>query len=118
VDVLSIVTRPLCHTDGASGSVRPIAWSFLTNHAEVLLCVARQPDARLRDIASCVGITERAAHRIICDLEDAGHISKHRHGARNSYDVHPERAAPDARPLLADLHDLAAVLERDGSATA
>jgi len=98
--------------------VDAIACSFLTNHAEVLLCIARQPDARLRDIANCVGITERAAHRIICDLEDAGHISKHRHGARNSYEVHPARVAPDAGQLLADLRHLVAVLERDESATA
>jgi len=100
-------------------SLGAIAWKYLTNHAEVLLCVARQPDARLREIASCVGITERAAHRIVCDLEEAGHLSRHRRGARNFYEVHPHRApADDTAHVLANLHDLAAALERDGTATA
>ncbi len=65
-------------------------WEFLTNHAHVLLCVAREPDTRLRHIAECVGITERATHRIICDLVEAGYLTKHRLGRRSYYEVHPE----------------------------
>lgn len=65
-------------------------WEFLTNHAHVLLCVARDSDTRLRHIAECVGITERATHRIICDLVDGGYLTKHRLGRRSYYEVHPD----------------------------
>jgi DNA-binding MarR family transcriptional regulator len=59
------------------------AWSFLTNHARVLLCIAQDPRARLRDIGEAVGITERAAHRIVAELTDAGYVSRRRVGRRN-----------------------------------
>ncbi len=72
-------------------------WTFLTNHAHVLLCVSRDSGMRLRDIASCVGITERAAHRIVCELVEAGYLTRHRSGRRNSYEIHPE--APLRHPL-------------------
>lgn len=65
--------------------------SFLTNHAEVLLCVANDPQMRLRDIAACVGVTERAAHRIVGELAEAGYLSRRRQGNRNQYQVHPDR---------------------------
>jgi DNA-binding IclR family transcriptional regulator len=65
-------------------------WKFLTNHAHVLLCVAHEPQIRLREIAEAVGITERAAHRIIAELEDGGYISRQRKGRRNSYSFHPD----------------------------
>lgn len=65
-------------------------WTFLTNHAHVLLCVARESDTRLRSIAECVGITERATHRIISDLVEAGYLTKHRLGRQSYYEVHPE----------------------------
>lgn len=65
-------------------------WTFLTNHAHVLLCIARNPDMRLRDVAVAVGITERAAQRIVAELVEAGYISRERNGRRNSYEVHPE----------------------------
>lgn len=66
-------------------------WTFLTNHARVLACVAQQPGVRLREIAECSGITERAAHRIVCELEADGYLTRHRIGARNFYEVHPDR---------------------------
>lgn len=66
-------------------------WTFLTNHARVLACIAEAPGVRLRDIAIRVGITERAAHRIVCELEADGYLTRHRIGARNFYEVHPER---------------------------
>ena len=62
-------------------------WVFLTNHAHVLLCVARDPDTRARDIADRVGITERAAQRILSDLLAAGYLSKTKLGRRNRYTV-------------------------------
>ncbi len=65
-------------------------WTFLTNHAHVLLCVARDPGARLRDVADVVGITERAAQRIVAELEEAGYLTRTRDARRNRYEVHPE----------------------------
>jgi len=65
-------------------------WTFLTNHAHILLCVAKDPGMRLRDIAAAVGITERAAQRIIAELADAGYLQREREGRRNHYQLHPE----------------------------
>jgi DNA-binding IclR family transcriptional regulator len=65
-------------------------WKFLTNHAHVLLCVAHQPQIRLREIADAVGITERAAHRIIAELEEGGYIARERRGRRNHYRFFPD----------------------------
>src|SRR5918999_1398299 len=62
-------------------------WSFLTNHALALVCIQSDPDARMRDIAECLGVTERAAHRIVCDLCEAGYVTKTRVGSRNRYTV-------------------------------
>jgi predicted transcriptional regulator len=62
-------------------------WKFLTNHGLTLLCIASDPGVRMRDIAERVGITERAAHRIVGALVDAGYIDKERSGRRNSYEV-------------------------------
>jgi DNA-binding IclR family transcriptional regulator len=81
-------------------------WKFITNHAQVLLCVAHDPEIRLREIAEACGITERAAHRIIADLEDAGYISRERMGRRNRYDFHSEVAMRHPRLGHALLHDI------------
>ena len=62
-------------------------WTFLTNHAHVLLCIARDPDARVRDIADVVGITERAVQRIVTDLESEGYLLVAKEGRRNRYEV-------------------------------
>lgn len=85
-----------------------MSWTFLTNHGLVLLCVARDPRMRLRDIADCVGITERAAHRIVTELEAAGYLTRHREGSRNHYEVHPE--LPFRHPSHED-HAVGEVLE-------
>ena len=66
------------------------SFRFVTNHAHVLQCIAERPDARLRDIASTVGITERTAAEIVKDLEQAGYLTKTRVGRRNLYEVHGE----------------------------
>ena len=63
------------------------SWTFLTNHAHVLLCLAREPEVRMRDIANLVGITERAVQRIVADLEKAGHLARVRQGRRNHYEI-------------------------------
>ncbi len=63
------------------------SWSFLTNHARVLLCIAHDPGARLRDIAAGLGITERSAHTIVADLAEAGYVVKQKDGRRNRYQI-------------------------------
>jgi DNA-binding MarR family transcriptional regulator len=65
-------------------------WTFLTNHAHVLLCVASNPQIRLRDIAELVGITERAAQRIVGELEAEGYLTRERDGRRNTYRLEPD----------------------------
>jgi hypothetical protein len=64
-----------------------VSWGFLTNHARVLLCVARDPGVRLRDIASSLGITERSAHGFVTDLTAAGYLVKQKDGRRNRYQI-------------------------------
>ena len=71
--------------DPLTGSISK--WDFLTNHAHVLVCVAHDPGARLRDIATAVGITERAAHRILSELVADGYVLRERQGRRNRYEV-------------------------------
>jgi DNA-binding MarR family transcriptional regulator len=71
------------------------AWSFLTNHAQVLVCIAHDPEIRLRDIGERVGITERAAHRIVGELATAGYVSRERHGRRNRYTIQSHLPLPD-----------------------
>jgi len=62
-------------------------WRFVTNHTQVLLTIARNPDIRMREIADLVGITERAAQRIVADLDEAGYIESSRIGRRNHYTI-------------------------------
>ena len=72
----------------SSSRIKDHPWRFVTNHAHVLECIARDPSARLRDIAVSVGITERTAAQIVSDLEAAGYLTKTRDGRRNTYEVH------------------------------
>lgn len=65
-------------------------WTFLTNHGQVFLCIARMPRSTAREIAQVVGITERATQRIIDDLESGGYLTRHREGRRNYYEIHAE----------------------------
>ena len=74
----------------SSSGTEDHTFRFVTNHAHVLQCIAEDPDARLRDIASTVGITERTAAEIVNDLEQAGYLTKSRDGRRNRYEVHEE----------------------------
>jgi len=85
-------------------------WTFLSNHGQVLLCIARDPDVRLREIADQIGITERAAHRIVGELADAGYILRQRNGRRNRYTITSHLGLPD--PLARDrsIGDLLSVL--------
>ena len=72
------------------------SWSFLTNHARVLLCIAHDPGARLRDIAASLGITERRAHGIVTDLVEAGYVVKQKDGRRNRYRIQVDLPLPEA----------------------
>jgi DNA-binding Lrp family transcriptional regulator len=83
-------------------------WRFVTNHTQVLLCIARDPDVRLRDVAEMVGITERAVQRIVADLVEAGFLQRERVGRRSRYMIdrgvemrHPAQAGHDIGVLLA-----------------
>jgi predicted transcriptional regulator of viral defense system len=84
-------------------------WTFLTNHAHVLLCIARDPDIRLRDVADYVGITERAAQRIVSELVEAGYLERTREGRRNSYRLNgdvPLRHPLDRNHAIGDILDV------------
>jgi hypothetical protein len=82
------------------------SWNFLTNHGRVLLCIAREPGVRLRDVAASLAITERSAHAIVADLTAAGYVVKHKQGRRNRYQIQahpplPERASQE--PAIGDV---------------
>jgi DNA-binding MarR family transcriptional regulator len=85
-------------------------WSFLTNHAKVLLCIAQDPAIRLRELGDRVGITERAAHRIVGELDSAGYISRKRDGRRNRYTVQSHLPLPDPLARDQNVGDLLAVI--------
>jgi DNA-binding MarR family transcriptional regulator len=86
------------------------SWSFLTNHAQVLLCIAHDRTIRLREIGELVGITERAAHRIVAELADAGYISRERNGRRNRYTIQAHLPVPDPIAREKKIGDLLAVI--------
>jgi predicted DNA-binding transcriptional regulator YafY len=79
----------------------PPSWFVLTNHGNVLLCVARDPTIRISEIATQVGIGERAAQRIVADLVDAGYLVRIKEGRRNRYEV--DRHARFRHPMFSDL---------------
>ncbi|MGC5260715.1 helix-turn-helix transcriptional regulator [Streptomyces cyaneofuscatus] len=85
-------------------------WTFLTNHAHVLLCVVRDPQARMRDIAEQVGVTERAAQRIVVDLVEAGYLERTREGRRNRYRLHAELPLRHPMDRDTDIGQLVALL--------
>ena len=92
------------------GPGRTPSWSFLTNHAQVLLCIADDPGIRLREIGEAVGITERAAHRIVSELADAGYISRKRNGRRNHYAIRSHLPLPDPLAREQKIGNLLALL--------
>jgi DNA-binding transcriptional ArsR family regulator len=67
------------------------SWTYLSNHSHVLVCLAEDPEARIRDIAERVDITERAVQRILSELEEAGVVEKERIGRRNRYHIHADK---------------------------
>jgi predicted ArsR family transcriptional regulator len=85
-------------------------WSFLTNHARVLLCIAEDPGLRLREIGDRVGVTERAAHRIVDELAAAGYLSRMRAGRRNHYSINRDQPLRDRLVHEQRVGDLLAIL--------
>lgn len=78
----------------------PRRWTFLTNHGHVLVCLARSPGLRLRDVAAEVGVTERAVQRIVTDLEEAGFLTRRRTGRTNTYEIDVD--LPMRHPMESD----------------
>lgn len=94
----------------SSSGNQAAGWSLLTNHGQVLACVAADPDTRLRDVAETVGITERTAAQIVNDLERAGYLTKARVGRRNRYEIDGERKVRTPRLPTITVAQLLALL--------
>jgi predicted transcriptional regulator len=92
----------------------PPTWSFLTNHAQVLLHIADDPGARLREIGHAIGITERATHRIVVELVEAGYVLRERTGRRNRYTIQTELPLHDPIAREQKIGNLLAILQRAG----
>ena len=89
------------------------SWTFLTNHARVLLCIAHDPGARLRDIAAGLDITERTAYGIVSDLAQAGYIVKQKDGRRNRYEIQAHLPLPEPSSQERTLGEVLALLTGD-----
>jgi DNA-binding Lrp family transcriptional regulator len=85
-------------------------WKFLTNHAQVLACIAHDPGVLLREISERVGITERAAHRIVTELDEGGYITRERIGRRNQYTIQSGLPLPDRLGRVQRISDLLTIL--------
>ena len=106
MNVIDTAPRPSPPSDGLAVA-NERSWTFLTNHAHVLVALAADPGLRIRDLAIQVGITERAAQRILHDLVEAGYLQRDRHGRRNAYQLmldlplrHPIEAGHTVRDLV------------------
>jgi len=102
--------RPITESTDKAGAVAARSWTFITNHAQVLLYLSCNPDARVSQLAAAAQITERATYRILDDLEGAGYITRDRQGRRNHYRLNAE--LPLADPVVEDrrVADLLALL--------
>ncbi len=96
-----------------AGDPVPAGWSFLTNHAHTLVCLARNPDQTLREVANSIGVTERAVQRIVSDLEQAGVLTRHRLGRRNRYEIHTDVPMVNPGEDQCEVGDLLKVMLRD-----
>ena len=85
-------------------------WSFLTSHARVLMCIAHDPGARLREIATSLGITERSAHGIVTELAEAGYVVKQKDGRRNRYQIQAHLPLPEPTSRERTLGEILALL--------
>ena len=103
---------PTPSRDTAHAPARPAAWTFLTNHSHVLICLSLDPELRLREVAARVGITERAVQKIVAELEEAGVLIREKVGRRNRYRIregtrlrHPVEGHRKVRDLLDMVRD-------------
>jgi hypothetical protein len=96
--------------------VATTSWTFLTNHARVLLCIAHDPGVRLRDIAARIDITERSAYGIVTDLARAGYIVKQKDGRRNRYQIQEHLPLPEPTSRERTVGEILALLAGDDSA--
>ena len=85
-------------------------WTFLTNHARALLCIAHDPGVRLRDIAASLGITERSAYGIVTDLAEAGYVVKQKDGRRNRYEIQTHLPLPEPTSRESTVGEVLALL--------
>jgi len=85
-------------------------WSFLTNHARVLLCIAHDPGVRLRDIAARTSVSERTAYGIVTDLTEAGYVVKHKDGRRNRYQIQAHLPLPETDSRERTIGEIMALL--------
>jgi predicted ArsR family transcriptional regulator len=102
----SASTKSTSRTETGPGEAR---WTFLSNHSHVLLCLHREPDLTLREVADRVGITERSVQRILGELEEAGYVTRERVGLRNRYRFRtsaPLRHPIEAHCRIGDLIDM------------
>ena len=87
-----------------------VPFSFLTNHAHALLVISHDPQARMRDIAESLGLTERAAQRIVAELVESGYVTKTREGRRNTYKIETDQSVPLSGERKVQVGDLLEVL--------
>ena len=90
-------------------------WSFLTNHARALLCIAHDPGLRLRDMADALDVTERSAYAIVADLTQAGYVVKERDGRRNRYQIQAHLPLPEPASQEPAIGDVLALLAGAGA---
>src|SRR6476660_3312503 len=94
-------------------------WSFLTNHARVLLCIAQDPSVKLSDIADRTGVNDRTAYGIVTDLTEAGYVVKHKDGRRNRYQIQVHLPLPEIGSRERTIGEILALLTgADDEATA
>ena len=89
------------------------SWTFLTNHARVLLCIAQDPGVRLRDIAARLDVTERSAYGIVTDLAQAGYVVKQKDGRRNRYQIQAHLPLPESTSRERTVGEVLALLAGD-----
>jgi hypothetical protein len=92
-----------------------VNWTFLTNHARVLLCISHDPGVRLRDIAASLGITERSTYGIVTDLAEAGYVVKQKTGRRNRYQIQAHLPLPEPSSQERTVGEVLALLAGTGA---
>jgi DNA-binding transcriptional ArsR family regulator len=93
-------------------------WNFLSNHGRALLCIAHDPEVRLRDIAGILGITERRAYDLVTDLAEAGYVIKEKEGRRNRYQIQEHLPLPEDPDQNQAIGEVLALLTAPNTATA